>query len=104
LLYVEPALPAGDGAPFTVPQIDAAQLAAYVFTSGSSGAPLPHAKSWGRLVQCVRAEVTRLPMSGLEGCAVLGTCRRSTCTALSPACCCHCRAQRAVRRAPVLPG
>jgi acyl-coenzyme A synthetase/AMP-(fatty) acid ligase len=73
LLYVEPALPAGDGAPFTVPQIDAAQLAAYVFTSGSSGAPLPHAKSWGRLVQCVRAEVTRLPMSGLEGCAVLGT-------------------------------
>jgi acyl-coenzyme A synthetase/AMP-(fatty) acid ligase len=67
------ALAAGPGVPFAVPQIDAGQLAAYVFTSGSSGAPVPHAKSWGRLVQCVRAEVTRLPVGGLGGCAILGT-------------------------------
>ena len=45
----------------SVPQIDAAQLAAYVFTSGSTGAPVPHRKTWGRLVQCVRAEAARLP-------------------------------------------
>jgi acyl-coenzyme A synthetase/AMP-(fatty) acid ligase len=60
---------------FSVPQIDAGQLAAYVFTSGSSGAPLPHAKTWGRLVQCVRAEITRLPLDQMQmaGSAVLGT-------------------------------
>jgi acyl-coenzyme A synthetase/AMP-(fatty) acid ligase len=58
---------------FQVPQIDAGQLAAYVFTSGSSGTPVPHAKTWGRLVQCVRAEVTRLPPIDLAACAILGT-------------------------------
>ena len=77
LLYVEPAPPRSAQAPqcggFSVPQIDAGQLAAYVFTSGSSGTPVPHAKSWGRLVQCVRAEVTRLPVSDLAACAILGT-------------------------------
>jgi acyl-coenzyme A synthetase/AMP-(fatty) acid ligase len=77
LLYVEPAPPRSAQAPqcggFSVPQIDAAQLAAYVFTSGSSGTPVPHAKSWGRLVQCVRAEVTRLPVNDLSACAILGT-------------------------------
>jgi len=64
---------ASDGAEFSVPQIDAAQLAAYVFTSGSSGMPVPHAKTWGRLLQCVRAEVTRLPVADLAGCSILGT-------------------------------
>src|SRR3984957_13805302 len=60
-------------AAFRVPQIDAGQLAAYVFTSGSSGTPVPHAKTWGRLVQCVRSEVTRLPVADLTGGAILGT-------------------------------
>jgi acyl-coenzyme A synthetase/AMP-(fatty) acid ligase len=77
LLYVDPAPPVrGDVPPaarFSVPQIDAGQLAAYVFTSGSSGTPVPHAKTWGRLVQCVRAEVTRLPVNDLAACAILGT-------------------------------
>jgi acyl-coenzyme A synthetase/AMP-(fatty) acid ligase len=58
---------------FQVPQIDAGQLAAYVFTSGSSGTPVPHAKTWGRLVQCVRAEVTRLAPTNPAGCTILGT-------------------------------
>ena len=58
---------------FQVPQIDAGQLAAYVFTSGSSGTPVPHAKTWGRLVQCVRAEVTRLAPLNPAECAILGT-------------------------------
>jgi acyl-coenzyme A synthetase/AMP-(fatty) acid ligase len=58
---------------WSVPQIDVAQLAAYVFTSGSTGAPLPHRKSWGRLVQCVRLEATRLSPIDQGGCAILGT-------------------------------
>ncbi len=77
LLYDDPvAASAGEAQitrRFSVPQIDSAQLAAYVFTSGSSGAPLPHAKTWGRLVQCVRAESARLPVSDLAGAAILGT-------------------------------
>jgi acyl-coenzyme A synthetase/AMP-(fatty) acid ligase len=77
LLYVEPAMPAmhdeRQAGQFSVPQIDSGQLAAYVFTSGSSGAPVPHAKTWGRLVQCVRSEVTRLPVADLAGGAILGT-------------------------------
>jgi acyl-coenzyme A synthetase/AMP-(fatty) acid ligase len=59
--------------PFEVPNIDAARLAAYVFTSGSSGTPVPHAKTWGRLVQCVLAEVSRLGVQPMTGCAILGT-------------------------------
>src|ERR1700674_739804 len=77
LLYVDATARANgdahDGGQFSVPQIDAGQLAAFVFTSGSSGTPVPHAKTWGRLVQCVRAEITRLPLIDLAGCAILGT-------------------------------
>ena len=36
------------------PEIDSECLAAYVFTSGSTGTPLPYKKTWGRLVRCVR--------------------------------------------------
>lgn len=58
-------LPRADaGTTVAVPQIDATQLAAYVFTSGSTGMPLPYRKTWGPLVQCVREEALRL---GLEG-------------------------------------
>lgn len=49
--------PEGD---WHVPQIDAETEVAIVFTSGSTGVPLPHRKTWGRLVQCVRAAVDRL--------------------------------------------
>ena len=59
--------------PFEVPSIDADRLAAYVFTSGSSGTPVPHAKTWGRLVQSVHAEVSRLGVHQTPGCAILGT-------------------------------
>jgi acyl-coenzyme A synthetase/AMP-(fatty) acid ligase len=43
-----------------VPDIDAGQLAAYVFTSGSTGTPLPYKKTWGRLLRCVRDGALRL--------------------------------------------
>jgi acyl-coenzyme A synthetase/AMP-(fatty) acid ligase len=40
--------------PFRVPQIPVSQLAAIVYTSGSTGAPVPHEKTWGVLARCVR--------------------------------------------------
>jgi acyl-coenzyme A synthetase/AMP-(fatty) acid ligase len=60
-------------APWQVPQIDAGQTAAYVFTSGSTGAPVPHAKTWGRLMACVAAEAERLGMSKTALPVILGT-------------------------------
>jgi acyl-coenzyme A synthetase/AMP-(fatty) acid ligase len=62
--------PAAD---WSVPHIDGAQLAAYIFTSGSTGSPVPHRKTWGRLVQCVRIEAARLPAIDRSGNAILGT-------------------------------
>ena len=43
-----------------VPHIPASQLAAIVFTSGSTGVPLPYAKTWGRLARCVVDGAPRL--------------------------------------------
>jgi acyl-coenzyme A synthetase/AMP-(fatty) acid ligase len=45
---------------YDIPQISATQTAAIVFTSGSTGSPLAHRKSWGGLVQSVRAGAARL--------------------------------------------
>lgn len=47
-------------APYDVPDIPAARTVAIVFTSGSTGMPVPHRKSWGGLVRSVRAEAARL--------------------------------------------
>lgn len=58
---------------WSVPQIHAERLAAYIFTSGSTGLPIPHRKTWGRLVSCVRAEVTRLEPLQRTACAIVGT-------------------------------
>jgi acyl-coenzyme A synthetase/AMP-(fatty) acid ligase len=43
-----------------VPEIPGSQTAAIVFTSGSTGMPVPHRKSWGGLVRSVRATANRL--------------------------------------------
>lgn len=51
-----------DGA-YAVPQIDGEQLVAYVFTSGSTGTPVAHRKTWGALVRNVREEAR---LSGLD--------------------------------------
>ncbi len=56
-------LPATANISFQVPTVEAEQLAAYVFTSGSTGTPLPYKKTWGRLVQCVRFEAERLGLA-----------------------------------------
>ncbi|HWI10929.1 MAG TPA: AMP-binding protein, partial [Burkholderiaceae bacterium] len=52
--------PAPADAVAEVPQIDAAALAAQVLTSGSTGAPVPHAKHWGLLVRNTQAGAQRL--------------------------------------------
>ncbi len=52
-----------------VPALDRGMHAVSLLTSGSTGAPKPHAKSWGALVRCVAAAVERL--SGLLGRASL---------------------------------
>ncbi|MFI4914668.1 MAG: AMP-binding protein [Steroidobacterales bacterium] len=67
------AAPDDTRAPWSVPEIAAEQPAAYVFTSGSTGTPVPHRKSWGRLVRCVQSESARLGFAALGRCAVLAT-------------------------------
>ncbi|MDN7455857.1 acyl-CoA synthetase family protein [Burkholderia cenocepacia] len=67
-----PGEPAAD-APFAVPQIDAARIMAYVFTSGSTGAPMPHRKTWGFLVGCVRAAAERLGLLDGRAATLIGT-------------------------------
>ncbi len=58
---------------FVVPHIDSRQLAAYVFTSGSTGTPLPHRKTWGSLVANVRAEAQLCKLDDGRRHAVIGT-------------------------------
>ncbi len=60
-------------APQTVPMIPQARVAAIVFTSGSTGEPVPNRKSWGGLVRSARAEADRLGTAANPGTAVLGT-------------------------------
>ena len=58
---------------FSVPAIAAAQPAACVFTSGSTGTPIPYRKNWGRLVSCVREEARRLELAGGVPCTIVAT-------------------------------
>jgi acyl-coenzyme A synthetase/AMP-(fatty) acid ligase/3-hydroxymyristoyl/3-hydroxydecanoyl-(acyl carrier protein) dehydratase len=53
--------------PWKIPWIATDQLAAIVFTSGSTGTPLPHRKTWGKLERCVRDGA---PLLGLADGAV----------------------------------
>jgi acyl-CoA synthetase (AMP-forming)/AMP-acid ligase II/3-hydroxymyristoyl/3-hydroxydecanoyl-(acyl carrier protein) dehydratase len=60
-----------------VPLIGADLIAAQVLTSGSTAAPVPHAKPWALLVESARAEATRLAESmdraSLDGVALVAT-------------------------------
>ena len=55
-----PVMTASQAEAFAIPQIDASQRIAVVFTSGSTSTPQPHPKTWGALVSSVQAEATRL--------------------------------------------
>jgi acyl-coenzyme A synthetase/AMP-(fatty) acid ligase len=61
------------GAEFAVPRISAEQLAAIVFTSGSTGVPLPYRKTWGPLARCVLAGAPRLGLLDGRSHALVGT-------------------------------
>jgi acyl-coenzyme A synthetase/AMP-(fatty) acid ligase len=55
------------------PEVDEAQLVGFVFTSGSTGTPLPHPKTFGRLIACVREQARRLSLTGTARWALLAT-------------------------------
>jgi len=68
-----PPLPTPDSSSWRVPEIDAEQVVAYVFTSGSTGAPVPYPKTWGKLVRCVRDGAARLGLADGRSHALLAT-------------------------------
>jgi acyl-coenzyme A synthetase/AMP-(fatty) acid ligase len=71
--FVYPSVLDGARVPWRVPEIPTAQLAAIVFTSGSTGLPLPYKKTWGRLARCVRDGAPRLGLTDGRHYALIGT-------------------------------
>jgi acyl-coenzyme A synthetase/AMP-(fatty) acid ligase len=55
------------------PVLPAAQVAAMVFTSGTTGAPTPHVKLWGALARGAVAEAHALGLDRLPGATLVGT-------------------------------
>ena len=68
-----PAMPESGGAALAVPAIPAEHLEALVFTSGSTGDPVAHPKSWGSLCKGATGEAVSLGIARNSGMAVLGT-------------------------------
>jgi len=64
---------AGSARARAIPSVAADALVAYVFTSGSTGLPVPHKKKWGALVRCVRVEGSILGLQDGRRPAILGT-------------------------------
>jgi acyl-coenzyme A synthetase/AMP-(fatty) acid ligase len=56
-----------------VPQLPETLVAAIVFTSGSTGQPVPYHKTWRSLVRVALAEIEALGLAAWPGMAVLGT-------------------------------
>ena len=67
-----PAMATSQPGVVAVPQIDSRQRIAVLFTSGSTGTPQPHGKTWGALVSSVKAEASRLLLSHDTSC-IIGT-------------------------------
>lgn len=68
-----PTIPKHHAAKIVIPQISAQQLIAIVFTSGSTGSPIPHLKSWGSLVSNVQAQAKRLGLLTDADYSIVGT-------------------------------
>jgi acyl-coenzyme A synthetase/AMP-(fatty) acid ligase len=64
---------AGGPAEPLVPDVPEAHPAVILFTSGSTGDPVPIRKTWGSLVRSALAEVGRLDVRAWPGMVVLGT-------------------------------
>ena len=62
-------------APFAarVPRIEAGQRAAWVFTSGSTGTPVPHEKTFGGLLECMSVQAQRLGLDPGVSYAIVAT-------------------------------
>ncbi len=60
-------------APLAVPEIPAERLMACVFTSGSTGQPVAHAKTWGAMVRGARATAQRLGLRDGRAWTLVGT-------------------------------
>jgi acyl-coenzyme A synthetase/AMP-(fatty) acid ligase len=60
-------------ASWRVPQIPTAQTAAIVFTSGSTGTPLPYHKTWGKLARCILDGAPLLGLSDGASHTLIGT-------------------------------
>ena len=56
-----------------VPAFPADQTAAFLFTSGSTGDPVGHRRSWGTIVASARAEAQRLGLAPASSWTILGT-------------------------------
>jgi acyl-coenzyme A synthetase/AMP-(fatty) acid ligase len=72
-LIDESASPNAPAMPFNVPRIAASQLAAIVFTSGSTGTPVPFKKTWGLLTRCVLSGAQTLGLLDGRSHALVGT-------------------------------
>lgn len=68
-----PQLPEMDATVRAIPTIPAGQRAALVFTSGSTGQPVAHPKSWGSLCKSAAAEARSLGIAQNSGMALLAT-------------------------------
>jgi acyl-coenzyme A synthetase/AMP-(fatty) acid ligase len=66
-------VPSDVGFAALVPQIEASQRAAWVFTSGSTGTPVPHEKSFGSLVECMGVAAQRLGLTPGVSHAIVAT-------------------------------
>jgi acyl-coenzyme A synthetase/AMP-(fatty) acid ligase len=56
-----------------IPEIATSHLAAIAFTSGSTGAPQPHLKSWGSMVKIARSTGHRLISENLNKSSIIAT-------------------------------
>ncbi len=65
--------PGGASAAHAVPRIDPGRRAAWVFTSGSTGTPVPHEKTFGSLLACMRVEAQRLGLAAGVSHAIVAT-------------------------------
>ncbi len=68
-----PHLPQGGAVAWQIPQIAIGQLAAIVFTSGSTGTPLPYRKTWGKLARSIREGALRLGLLDGRRHTLIGT-------------------------------